>query len=294
VIDVLAERAIKPTIVHANDHQEGLLALDIARRLGAGTAVVLRSIAISRSDYLKYRCNEYDTVLAVGEELQARARSWDPGREIELIHDGLAPEDFAPPRPTAARAPSRILVIGSAQDLKGWHDLFGALLQLRRAGTLPATMFDFTGAQPQLGAADAELSRLVGACCRFLGRTEKFKDLVLGYDLAINPSRMESFGLAALEVLAAGIPLLSSRTGVIERVQERAEMLFAPSDPAALAEALHRMFTRWSELDFGVVRAQELIRQLFPIEREASSLDAAYRRVSAARRTTGNTGSPQI
>jgi len=67
---------------------------------------------------------------------------------------------------------------------------------------------------------------------------------VLGYDLVINPSRMESFGTAAIEVLAAGVPLLSSRTGVIEQVQESAEMLFPPHRPEALASALKNVLTR--------------------------------------------------
>jgi glycosyltransferase involved in cell wall biosynthesis len=281
VVHSLARRAISPTVVHANDHQEGLLALAIARRLGAGTTMLLRSIATSRDDYFKYRCNEYDVVLAVGPELQARAREWDAGRPIELIHDGVAAEDFASPKPKPPRPPSRVLVIGSAQELKGWRDLFAALLRLERSGVLPQATFDFTGTQPDLD--DADLRRLIAGRCRFLGRVEGFKDLVRGYDLVINSSRMESFGMAAIEVLAAGVALLSSRTGAIAQVQERDEMLFAPADPAALAQALQRIFTRWSDVDFGVAQAQENIRQRFSIDFTAAALDTAFQRASAAR-----------
>jgi glycosyltransferase involved in cell wall biosynthesis len=245
--------------------------------------MVLRSIATSRDDYFKYRCSDYDVVLAVGSELQARARDWDPGRPIEVIHDGLATEDFASPKPKPPRPPSRVLVIGSAQELKGWRDLFAALRELEGAGVLPQAMFDFTGTQPDLDANDRDLRRLVAARCRFLGRVEGFKDLVRGYDLVVNPSRMESFGMAAIEVLAAGVALLSSRTGVIAQVQERDEMLFAPADPAALAQALQRIFTRWSHVDFGVAQAQENVRQRFSIDFTAVALDTAFQRASAAR-----------
>ena len=107
------------------------------------------------------------------------------------------------------------------------------------------------------------------------------RDLVRGYDLVINPTRMESFGMAAIEVLAAGVPLLSSRTGVIEQVQKREEMLFPPSRPVALAAALQHLLTNWNTVDFGVARAQENIRSRFLIDHTVARIAAAYERLLA-------------
>ena len=72
--------------------------------------------------------------------------------------------------------------------------------------------------------------------------------------------------MAAIEVLAAGVPLLSSRTGVMEQVQEADEMLFAPAKPDQLASALNRLFQDWPQLDLGVTRSQENIRRRFLID----------------------------
>jgi glycosyltransferase involved in cell wall biosynthesis len=263
-------------IVHANDHLEGLLGLKLAAALGARSAIFLRSPSMTRADYFKYRCNDYGLIAAVGDELRARARGWDPGRRIELIHDGIERDEFAPPKPRAQKPPGRILVIGSALDWKGWADLTEALYLLEREKALPPTIFDFTGAEPAAGANDLKLSRLISARCNFLGRVEAFRDLVRRYDLVINPSRMESFGMAAIEVLAAGVPLLSSRTGVIEQVQEREEMLFPPSQPAALAFTLRHLLENWNSADFGVSRAQENIRNRFIIDHAVARLTAAY------------------
>jgi glycosyltransferase involved in cell wall biosynthesis len=266
-------------IVHANDHIEALLGLRLAGKLRARGAVFLRSPGMTWRDYWKYRCNEYDFISAVGDELLARAHGWDPERPIDLIYDGLEAGEFAAAKPKPDDAPTNILVIGSPLDWKGWADLTEALYRLEQDNALPPMRFDFTGNCPDATVNDLKLSRLRHHRCNFLGRVEGFRDLVRGYDLVINPTRMESFGMAALEVLAAGVPLLSSRTGVIEQVQRRTEMLFPPHQPRALADALKNVILRWTDIDFGVPEAQGNIRRLFSIDNTASRIADAYRRL---------------
>jgi hypothetical protein len=120
VIDKVEGLPIRPGILQANDHQEGLLGLKVARPLGARTAIFLRSIALRRDDYFKYRCNEYDLIFAVGSELVSRVQGWDAAHTIEMLHDGVTPDDFLPAKTKSESAPSCVLVIGSAQELKGW------------------------------------------------------------------------------------------------------------------------------------------------------------------------------
>jgi glycosyltransferase involved in cell wall biosynthesis len=277
----LSERSIRAAIVHANDHQEGLLGLEVARRTGARTAIFLRSIALRRDDYFKYRCNEYDMIFAVGGELVSKVRAWDATKAIELIHDGVTPEDFLPPKTKSESAPRRMLVIGSAQELKGWADLIDALETIEREGGLPPLQFDFTGDMPAAPENNLRLERLATMRCNFLGRVDAFRELVRDYDLVINPSRMGTFGLAAVEVLAAGVPLLSSRTGVIEQIQEAGEMLFAPARPDQLGSALKRLLLAWPTVDLGVTRSQENIRRRFMIDQTVDPLIAAYDRLLA-------------
>ena len=275
-------KASPPAIVHANDHWEGLLGLAIARQMGARTAIFLRSPGMTRQDYFKYRCHAYDLVIAVGEELQRRAQSWDPQRDLKLIHDGIEAAEFAPPKPQAPLFPARLLVIGSPLDWKGWADLTEALWQLEQAGAMPRLEFDFTGTEPEPVKNDLKLARLRQSTCRFLGRVEQFRELVLGYDLVINPSRMESFGMAAMEVIAAGVPLLSSRTGVIEQVIGQSEFLFPPRQPEALARALRNLMQSWPRLGFDPERCQQRIREKFLITHCAARLGAAYNGLLAA------------
>ncbi|KAF0175113.1 MAG: group 1 glycosyl transferase [Limisphaerales bacterium] len=271
-----------PVIVHANDHWEGLLGLAGARELRARTVMHLRSPGMREADYWKYRCGDYDSVVAVGDEIQARAKGWDAAKDIRLVHDGIEPSEFSPPKPKAAEFPRRVLVLGSPLDWKGWADLTEALFQLEQAGALPELQFDFTGAQPDPAQNDLKLGRLRRARCNFLGRVEMFRELVLGYDLVINPSRMETFGMAAVEVLAAGVPLLTTRVGILDQAQAQAELLVVPHQPAALATALKNLLQNWPAIEFGLARSQENLRAKFLVGHTVAKLTAEFARLAGS------------
>lgn len=272
----LMQRSLRPGIVHANDHQEGLLGLEVAERIGAHTAMFLRSSAMTKDDFLKYGCSRYEFVAAVGDKLLERAKRWRPDGDVALIRDGIFPDEFASLQPRIAGPPKRVLVIGSPLASKGWSDLTEALYLLEEEGVLPPTAFDFTGARPDPVENDLRLDRLKSARCSFLGRVEAFRDLLRKYDLVINPSRMETFGMAAVEAVAAGMPLLSSRTGVIEQILEQPDVLFAPAAPHELAVTLKKALLGWSRMDFGTARGQERIRRNFTMDEPAEKLSAAY------------------
>lgn len=60
-----------------------------------------------------------------------------------------------------------------------------------------------------------ELCRSTGLCddVKFLGKQEAIEELLAIADLFIMPSASESFGLAALEAMACGVPVISSNAG---------------------------------------------------------------------------------
>lgn len=279
----LAARGVRPTIVHANDHQEGLLGLQLAGRFGARTAMFLRSPKMIEDDYRKYRCGEYGFLSAVGDEFRTRAQAWEPRKKIELIYDGIYEDEFDQPKEKVSVPPNRVLVVGSPLDWKGWADLTEALFLLEQKGVALPAVFDFTGVEPDPANNDLKLARLVKTRCNFLGRVEAFRELVRGYDLVINPSRTETFGMAAIEVLALGVPLLSSRSGVIGQVLTEA-MLFPAHEPEALARSLEGLLLRWSGTDFGVARAQAAIRERFLVDRAVADVGVAYKSLRAGER----------
>lgn len=78
---------------------------------------------------------------------------------------------------------------------------------------------------------------------RFLGRREDKPELLAACDALVLPSRREGLGVAALEAMACGLPVVASHVGGLAELVGDGEtgLLVAPEDPAALATAIARL-----------------------------------------------------
>ena len=126
------------------------------------------------------------------------------------------------------------LAAGRLAPEKGFADAVAAA----KAAGLPLVV---AGDGPQLG----ELRALAaGADVRFTGRVApaELADLRAGAAVAVVPSRyQEILPLAALEAMAAGLPVVAARAGgLAELVPE--EGLYPPGDAGALAERLRALW----------------------------------------------------
>jgi glycosyltransferase involved in cell wall biosynthesis len=109
---------------------------------------------------------------------------------------------------------------------------------------------------------------------RFVGRVdhERLAELRAGAALAIVPSRSaETFGLAAAEAMAAGLPVVASNIGALPELVEP-DGLVPPGDAEALARAIK---TRFADEDAGN-RAIEAARAAASPQVVAPRLSAAY------------------
>lgn len=276
---VLNTRDFRPRLVVGNDHLEGLLALAISRDWKARRALFLRSSEMTERDYFKYRCDRFERVYAAGEALQAAAARWDPSRDVRLLRDGVNAEEILPPKPRPAYFPNRVLVVGSESHFKGWQDLVAAVDLLEKDPAFPALDIDFTGQAPNRRFNDMQLDKPRRCRFHFLGRVEQFRELVRQYDLVIHPSRQEAFGLAMVEILAAGVALLCSRAGIIKQIQAQPAMLFDPRCPQDLARKIQQLREHWTETDFGLDACQRNIRDHFLLDRTAPHLAEDLRRL---------------
>jgi glycosyltransferase involved in cell wall biosynthesis len=150
---------------------------------------------------------------SAGAPAQASAEPAGEGRGYALVVSRLAPEKGIDVAIDACRLSGMPLVVAGVGPERA------ALLARAGDGSAAGAAVRFAG-----HVADAELARLRA-----------------GAAVALVPSRSaETFGLAAAEAMAAGLPVVASRAGALAELVEDAALV-APGDPAALAAGIARI-----------------------------------------------------
>lgn len=158
-------------------------------------------------------------VVAVSE---AAARHVEGAREVRVIPNGVDLARFGAPH--VGRDGRHVLAVGRRVPQKGFDVLIEALpddMSLHVAGEGP-----FHVEHPRV---------------RWLGRREDVPALLAEADILAVPSRWEGFGLAAVEGMAAGVPVVASAVDGLVEVVGSAGLLVPAEDPAALRGALQRL-----------------------------------------------------
>jgi N-acetyl-alpha-D-glucosaminyl L-malate synthase BshA len=132
--------------------------------------------------------------------------------------------------------------VSSFRAIKRVGDLLEVLARVRAERPARLVIVGDGPERPQTEARARELGLSPHVC--FLGERAAFGELLRHADAFVLPSESESFGLAALEALSSGVPVLAYRVGGLpEVVTEDAGILVPPFDVTALASAALRVLS---------------------------------------------------
>jgi glycosyltransferase involved in cell wall biosynthesis len=238
-------------VVHFHTSRAHALA-PFCRGLGARLVVTRRMDYVPRGGpYARWLYNRaVDVVIAISEGVRAALMQAgvDPFR-IRVVPSGIDPErvEAAPGMRIATRrawgiddGEVLVLVLGVLERRKGHAVLLEAARRL--GSTVPPVRYVFCGEGGEREALAAAAEPL-GDRVRFAGFQRDVAACLAAADIVALPSLHEGLGVAALEAMAAGQPVVASRVGGLAEVviPDETGLLVPREDPAALAAALSRL-----------------------------------------------------
>jgi len=230
-----------------------------------------------------------DKVLTVGEDCQenfVRYMPMVPKHKIRNIDHGVDTQRFAnaPARDFRRELgiPESVPLIGffgRFMAQKGFMDLVSAIKNLSEVlpeNCMPRVLTFGWGGFVREEFAQIEVLGLSRYFIQ-LPFTDEVPEAIRGVDMVAMPSRWEACGLLAMEVLAAGKPLIATNCqGLRCVVRDTPVRSIAPRDPDALTSAILAQLSRGPS-DFEAYQSLAVMR--FGLERPAQELYGVYRAV---------------
>ena len=188
-----------------------------------GTDITLVGRDKMYAPVVAFSINQSDAITAVSNNLRDETyKIFKIEKEIEVIFNFVDVHRFTRKPIDAFRkviAPNseRILLHASNfRKIKRVEDVVQIFYNVRRE--IPSKLL-FVGDGPERQTAE-ELCRKLDVFndVQFVGKQEQMEDILAIADLFLLPSEYESFGLAALEAMAAGVPVVASNAGGLSEI----------------------------------------------------------------------------
>ena len=251
-------------VLHTQDCISARAACRVRDAAGAGAPVVIRTVhhvddftSPSLIECQRQAILEPDRILVVSEHWRDLLRR-EYGTAAEVVHNGVDPARFRAADPGQAKelrqragASGRqlILSVGGIEPRKGSDTLVRAVAALKQAGRRPVhAVVGGHSFQDYRAYRDRVLASLPGLGLRLdddvvLLGTVPDAELPGWYaaaDVLAFPSTKEGWGLAVLEAMSAGLPVVASDLPVFREflTPGRDALLVPVDDPPALAAAL--------------------------------------------------------
>ena len=204
------------------------------------------------------------------------------GYRSEVVYNGIVPEDFAPRTGGRADGCFRMVQVSRLfHEKKGQDLLLRACALLEERWGIRDFRLDFIGS----GASEQYLKSLsselgLSGRVRFLGAQPPsyIENHLKDYDLFVQPSRWEGFGLTVAEAMAAKVPVLvSDREGPMEVIGSGAYGFHFPSGDVEQCAAAIRGIMQRPDREALAEKAYRHVAETFDIRQTARRYLREYR-----------------
>lgn len=188
-------------------------------------------------DYFIYK--PYSKIYAISEGTKDELLIWLPSLEarIEVIYNGVVLPFKQIPKREPKETPV-ILTVGSLTKQKNIDTVLNALILIKNMN------FNYL-----IAGEGEEMDKLMKQCkiihleekVEFLGYVVPIKPLLVQADIFLMPSRWEGFGMAAVEAMNAGLPLVVSDVPGLKEVvdgSKQCAIFVDPDKPEMIADAI--------------------------------------------------------
>ena len=251
-----------------------------------GTDITLVGLMPSFYEIARFSIGVGDAITTVSQFLKDETiNEFKIERPIDVIYNFVDCNEFRPARNNDMRG----------RYVKPGEKLLIHVSNFRKVKNIPTVIEVFSrikrdcgcklmlvGDGPELEAIERMVvERQLSDSVIFLGDQEFIADILPAADVFILPSEHESFGLAALEAMSCGLPVVTSDAGGLSEVIEHGETgyLYDPHDVDGMSEIVQVLFDDEEKRQSLGLRARERAKKAFGRDKIVDEYIALYERL---------------
>jgi glycosyltransferase involved in cell wall biosynthesis len=292
IAEFVREREID--IIHAHVARDYIPASIAAMASKRAKFILTRHVLFPLKPFNRFALRNLSKAVAVSAGVEESLANIFPKKKIRMISNGIEIASLSDEERKICRqefrefhdVPQEVPLIGTVGELtplKGQRDFVLAASEVAKKHQ--NARFIIVGLDNSPGRKfRRELKRLVSVLgledsFLWLDWADDLPALLASLDIYVSPSHTESFGIATLEAMAVGIPVIATRTQGSRELLRDEKLLVPVSDPVALAKRISSMI---DDSECRQIVSELLKRRAadeYSIEKMIASIESLYREI---------------
>lgn len=187
----------------------------------------------------KLMYSQYDKIISISQSTQDALQQWIQAddRRFAIIYNGVDTQRFSSIH--CSVIPKSLIMVSRFASQKDQETLIRAMRYVDKDAVLRLVGDGDTLDHCKQVAIDEDVSDRV----EFLGARSDIAELVAESYIGVQSSNWEGFGLTAVELMAAGKPVIASDVDGLKQIVEGAGIIFDRGNAEALAQEISRLLS---------------------------------------------------